>query len=212
MLPYIEDRRKKLRKPNQTALLTMDVFCGQITDDVTSLLTEHNVHVVLVPNNMTQLFQPLDLTVNKHCKSFLKRLFSKSYLHQIKNQLSIGKKMEEVDIKFTLTTIKPLHAQWLVEFYKEMTSESGSIVIVNGWKASGIYDGLKMGSSNLPSIDPFQHISTLLESNDLESGLQAINITEEMREHFVNVANDEEDDSEWEDENDVDLTETHSIS
>ena len=26
-----------------------------------------------------------------------------------------------------------------------------------------------------------------------------------MREHFVNVANDEEDDSEWEDENDVDF-------
>ena len=205
LLPYIEDQRKKLRKPNQTALLTMDVFRGQITDDVTSLLTEHNVHVVLVPNNMTHLFQPLDLTVNKHCKSFLKRLFSKWYSQQIENQLSIGKKIEEVDIKFTLTTIKPLHAQWLVEFYNEMTSESGSTVIVNGWKASGIYDGLKMGSSNLPSIDPFQDISPLLESNDLESGLQAINITEEMREHFVNVANDEEDDSEWEDENDVDF-------
>ena len=205
LLPYIEDQRKKLRKPNQTALLTMDVFRGQITDDVTSLLTEHNVHVVLVPNNMTHLFQPLDLTVNKHCKSFLKRLFSKWYSQQIENQLSIGKKIEEVNIKFTLTTIKPLHAQWLVEFYNEMTSESGSTVIVNGWKASGIYDGLKMGSSNLPSIDPFQDISPLLESNDLESGLQAINITEEMREHFVNVANDEEDDSEWEDENDVDF-------
>ena len=62
-----------------------------------------------------------------------------------------------------------------------------------------------MGSSNLPFIEPFQDISPLLESNDLESGLQAINITEEMREHFVNVANDEEDDSEWEDENDVDF-------
>ena len=115
------------------------------------------------------------------------------------------KKIEEVDITFTLTTIKLLHAQWLVEFYNEMTSESSSTIIVNGWKASGIYDGLKMGSSNLPSIDPFQDISPLLESNDLESGLQAINITEEMREHFVNVANDEEDDSEWEDENDVDF-------
>ena len=158
LLPYIEDQRKKLRKPNQTALLTMGVFRGQITDGVTSLLTEHNVHVVLVPNNMTHLFQPLDLTVNKHCKSFLKRLFSKWYSQQIKNQLSIGKKIEEADIKFTHTMIKPLHAQWLVEFYNEMTSESGSTVIVNGWKASGIYDGLKMGSSNLPSIDPFQDI------------------------------------------------------
>ena len=62
LLPYIEDQRKKLGKPNETALLTMDVFRGQITDDVTSLLTEHNVNVVLVPNNMTHLFQPLDLT------------------------------------------------------------------------------------------------------------------------------------------------------
>ena len=178
LLPYIEDQRSSPIKPNQTALLTMDVFRGQITDDVTSLLTEHNVYVVLVPNNMTHLFQPLDLTVNKHYKSFLKRLFSKWYSQQIEKQLSIGKKIEEVDIKFTLTTIKPLHAQWLVEFYDEMTSEPGSTVIVNGWKVSGIYDGLKMGSANLPSIDPFQDISPHLESNDLESGLQAINITE----------------------------------
>ena len=58
-----------------------------------------------------------------------------------------------------------------------------------------------MGSSNLRSIDVFQNISPLLESNDL----QAINITEEMRDHFVNVANDEEDDSEWEDKNNVDF-------
>ena len=39
LLPYIEDQRKKLRKPNQTVLLTMDVFRGQIMDNVTSLLT-----------------------------------------------------------------------------------------------------------------------------------------------------------------------------
>ena len=72
LLPYLEDQHKQLQKPNQTALLIMDVFLGQITDDVTSLLKEHNIHFVLVPNNMTQLFQPLDLTVNKH-------LFSRDY-------------------------------------------------------------------------------------------------------------------------------------
>ena len=198
LLPYIEDQRKQLGKPNQSVLLTMDVFRGQITNDVTSLLTKHNVHVVLVPANMTQLFQPLDLTVNKHCKSFLKRLFSTWFSQQIESQLSIGKKVDEVDIKFTLTTIKPLHAKWLVEFFNEMTSESGSTVILNGWKASGIYDALKMGSSNLPSIDPFHDISPLLESNDGESSLQTITITDEMREHFVNEVDEEEDDSEWE--------------
>ena len=94
--------------------------------------------------------------------------------------------------------------KWFVEFFNEMTSESGATVILNGWKASGIYDALKMGSSNLPSIDPFHDILPLLESNDGESSIQTITITDEMREHFINEA-DEEDNSEWEDENDVDF-------
>lgn len=53
---------------------------------------------------------------------------------QIENQLSTGKKIEEIDIKFQLTTIKPLHVKWLVEYYNEMTSESVSYVTINGWK------------------------------------------------------------------------------
>ena len=88
--------------------------------------------------------------------------------------------------------------KWFVEFFNEITSE------LNGWKASGIYDALKMGSSNLPSIDPFHDILPLLESNDGESSLQTITITDEMREHFINEA-DEEDNSAWEDETDVDF-------
>ena len=86
-------------------------FGGQITDDVTNRLKENNIQVVLVPNNMTHLFQPLDLTVNKHCKFFLKNRFSDWYSQQIENQLAVGKKMEQIDIKFKLTTIKPLHAK-----------------------------------------------------------------------------------------------------
>ena len=76
IIPYVQSQRKELGKPIQAALVIMDVFRGQITDDVISLLRDNNVHYVLVPNNMAQLFQPLNLTVSKHCKSYLKRLFS----------------------------------------------------------------------------------------------------------------------------------------
>ena len=141
-------------------------FLGQITDDVISLLRNNNIHSVLVPNNMTQLFQPLDLTVNKHCKSYLKRLFSEWYAQQIKNQFSLGKKVEEIKIEFRLTTLKPLHAKWLVEYYKEITSENGSSVIINDWKAAGIYDAIKVGSFGLQSVDPFEDISALLTEHD----------------------------------------------
>ena len=41
---------------------------GLITDDVTSHLLQSNVYFGTAPNNMTHLFQPLDLTVNGHCK------------------------------------------------------------------------------------------------------------------------------------------------
>ena len=76
VVPYVENQRKELQKPDQAALLILDVFRGQITEDVTSLLQKYNILLVLAPNNMTHMFQLLDLTVNKHCKTFRKNLFS----------------------------------------------------------------------------------------------------------------------------------------
>ena len=75
---------------------------------------------------------------------------------QIKNQPSLGKKVEEIKIEFCLTTFKPLHAKSLVEYYNEIRSENGSPVIINGWKAAGIYDAIKAGSSGLQSINPLE--------------------------------------------------------
>ena len=146
---YVLSQSKELGKPKEAALVIMDVFRGQIIDDVISLLRNNNIHYILVPNNMIQLFQPLDLTVTKHCKSYLKRLFSEWYAQQIENLFSLGKKVEEIKIEFRLTSLKPLHAKWLVEYYNEIASENGSSVIINGWKAAGLYDAIKAGSSGL---------------------------------------------------------------
>ena len=110
----------------------------------------------------THLLQPLDLTVNGHCKSFMKGMFAECYRKQVEEALSHGKKVEDIEIKFYLTIIKPLHAKWLMEFYNHITSEEGSELIINDWKRSGIYDAVKNGSSSLPSIDPFNEIDPLV--------------------------------------------------
>ena len=81
-------------------------------------------------------------------------------------QLSFEKKVEETKIEFHLTISKPLLAKWLVEYYNEITSKNGSSVIINGWKAAGIYDAIKTGSSGLQSIDPFEDISPLVTEHD----------------------------------------------
>jgi len=200
ILPYVENQRKEMEKPKQPALVIMDVFRGQITDDVTSLLTENDIHFIFVPNNMTHLYQPLDLTVNKHSKTFLKKLFSEWYAQQIENQLALGKKVEEINIQFRLSTLKPLHAKWLMQYYNEITSEAGRSIIINGWKAAGISDALELGSSGLPSIDPFQDISPLSNTEDLVPPPTATNaLTDDLRQNFVNDI-EEEESSDWEGE------------
>ena len=50
---------------------------------------------------MTHIFQPLDLTVNKHFKTFLKNLYFEWYSSQIEKELSLGKKVEDVNVQFS---------------------------------------------------------------------------------------------------------------
>ena len=38
VVSYVENQRKELQKPDQAALLILDVFRGQITEDIASLL------------------------------------------------------------------------------------------------------------------------------------------------------------------------------
>ena len=82
---------------------------------------------------MTHLFQPLALTVNANCKAFLKRKFAQWFAQQFDKQLSLGKRVEDIEMKLHLTEIKPIHAKWITQFYDYMSTEDGSKVITNGW-------------------------------------------------------------------------------
>ena len=166
IVPYLKDERNKLGlEISHKGLLIMDVFTCQMTTDVLDVITKSNISVVNVPANMTKFYQPLDLTVNGHAKRFFKSKFSAWYADQISKQLNEGVKIDEVDVKFRLTTMKPLHAQWVVDFYNEMTASKGSTIIESGLRAAGISDAIRLGSKELPPIDPFQDIDPLLEKN-----------------------------------------------
>ena len=206
ILPYVKQQRQELEKPDQPAILIMDVFRNQMTEDVVLILRTNNIWLVKVPNNMTHLLQSLDLTVNGHCKPFMKGMFAEWYRKQVKEALSHGKQVEDIEIKFYLTVIKPLHAKWLMQFFNHITSEKGSEIIINGWKRSGIYDAVKNGSSSLPSIDPFNEIDPLVVTEKSNETDVTINQSSSLTESFVNDRYDEESDcSDWENENDIDF-------
>ena len=134
ILPYVKQQLQELEKPDQAAILIMDVFRDQITEEAVSMLRTNSIWLVKVANNMTHLLQLLNLPVNGLCKSFMKGMFADWYRKQAKEPLSHGKKAEDMEIKFYLTLIKPLHAKWLMELYNHITSEKGSEIIINGLK------------------------------------------------------------------------------
>jgi hypothetical protein len=96
-------------------------------------------------------------------KKYLAKHFNEWYTTQVTKQLENGTALEEIDVKLCVSLLKPLQAEWLVTLYNELTSLENRGVILSGWRASGITDVVKMGSSKLPSLDPFQDLDQMIE-------------------------------------------------
>ena len=71
--------RAENNTPDEGALVIFDVFKGHMGEAAQTLLEENGLFRVIVPNNCTHLFQPLDLSVYKLLKDKLRRGFSEWY-------------------------------------------------------------------------------------------------------------------------------------
>ena len=84
ILPYVSKKCEEHGQPNQTALVIFDEFKGQVTDDIFSMLDFNNIQVVKIPANCTDRLQPMDLSINKPVKDFLRNKFQKWYAKKVK--------------------------------------------------------------------------------------------------------------------------------
>ena len=136
IVPYVARKREELKLPaDQPALAIFDVFKAQQTEDVMKLLEENHILVVSVPANCTDRLQPMDLSINKSAKDFMRTKFRDWYSIQVQDQLDSGEnEICPVDLK--MSTLKPLGARWLVSLY-DYICDNGSIV-ENGFKAAGL--------------------------------------------------------------------------
>ena len=136
---YIK-RIREAYEEDTPALIIYDNFKGQITESVTRLLEVNNIHVCLLPPNTTDKLQPMDLSVNKAAKSFLKQCFEHWYSDQVIKQLE-GKDVESTDlelISLELAVLKELMDQWLVKMADYFASNPS--IIVNGFiKVTGYW-------------------------------------------------------------------------
>lgn len=91
IIPYVTNKRKELDKcQDQSAVVLFDVFKGQCVESMFKLLDDNNILYVIVPANCTDKLQPLDLSVNKPAKDFMKSKFQEWYSEIIKKQLVMG--------------------------------------------------------------------------------------------------------------------------
>ena len=77
--------------------------------------------------------------------------------------------VDAVDVKHCLTTLKPLHAQRVVDFYEKMTTVKGKHIIESGWGATRITNAISLGNKNIPAIYLFHGINPLLNVRTAES-------------------------------------------
>ena len=149
---------------------------------------------------MTHLFQPLDLTVNKVAKDFMKKKFSEWFSRQISIGLENGQELEDIQIDYRLSVLKHMHAKWLISFYDFMSSPEGKVVIASGWRKSGILDAVEMGLSKLPVLDPFNDICHLVDASLPNETLSLASLFPQELESYRTKITDEidDDESEWE--------------
>ena len=141
-----------------------------------------------------------------HSKRFLKAKFSEWYAAQVANQLANKVELKDVVVKFRLSTLKPHHAGWIIDFYNEMTSSKGVELVKSGWRTSGLQDAVSLGLGKLPPVDPFEELDPMIigsenfaQSNSLRMAAIACLTGEELAILGSRTDDDESvaDDCEW---------------
>ena len=84
IFPYLQAKKKELGYPEeQYSLIIMDTFKGQDNEAVKGLPNKNNCELVIVPHNLTNKSQLLDLTINQKVKKYVSRKFSEWYAERV---------------------------------------------------------------------------------------------------------------------------------
>lgn len=72
-------------------LLIFDVYKAQLDQSFLNTLSKYYIFYVFIPAGLTDLLQPMDLTVNKHFKHHYKEQFKQWYGMQVFRRLMRGR-------------------------------------------------------------------------------------------------------------------------
>ena len=92
---------------------------------------------MVIPAAFTGELQPMDISVNKVVKSFIRNKFSDWYAEQVTELFYDDDDDDNDPVDLSTARIKYLGAQWMVALYEHLTDNPH--VIVNGFQHTGVF-------------------------------------------------------------------------
>ena len=155
LAPYIEATRKKLGEPTMPCILIYDAFRAHQVEKVVSALDRLNVLHHPVPPNLTDHLQPLDLSVNKPIKDFLKRTFSQWYCSELLSKAKDGEGFGGTGTALLKSGVllKEMQAKWLGELFHHFQLPRQRHIVRKGFRKAGIIGAINAGPVSLNPLD-----------------------------------------------------------
>ena len=97
--------------------------------------------LVIVPHNLTNKFQSLDMSVNQAAKRFISNTFNRWYVERASKQSSKEIASGDVKVSLKLSDLKSLQAKWIADTYNHLRKQSDSII--KCFDAAGITETIK---------------------------------------------------------------------
>ena len=97
----------------------MDSFKGEDNEEMMRLCAKNNCELVIIPHNLTNKFQPLDISINQSAKKF-----NAWYADRVSKKLLNGVTPGNVKVYPKLSDLKLLHARWIVETYNHLKHQN----------------------------------------------------------------------------------------
>ena len=139
IVPYVNEVRENLalHRIKQKAIVLFDVFAAHRTDSLKEKLSKHNIQPLFIPAACTDKLQPLDVAVNYDYKELVKSNFHEWYSAQVVEGLEKSESGDDhVNVDLKTSTLKPLHANWLIATHAKMSVKCD--LIKSGFRKVGL--------------------------------------------------------------------------
>ena len=129
----------------------------QSTPAVIHSLHKYNCIVIRVPNNHTNLFRSIDISVNKNTRCSIADKYQEGYACEVLKQC-MGTHDKKVNIR--LITIKPLQTNWLIQSFHYIKASKN---VFSGFKKAHINVAVKKAHFLIKVCEnPFENIAISL--------------------------------------------------